>query len=111
MKLFRAAVCFVVFCPALTAADAFPIDTTMLRKLSRPSPFSADLGTTKIKFRLPDGLRFVGEDKLSDFTDRMKLALVGDEVGVVVPDDLAWYTMIYLIKEKDDPLANQPDLA
>src|SRR5437868_3806348 len=111
MNFLRIALGLVAFCPVLAAADPFPIDPTSLRKLSRPAPYGTEFGNSKIKFRLPDGLRYITEDKMQDFADRMKLALVGDEAGVVVPDDMGWYTMIYLLKEKDDPLAGQTDLA
>lgn len=88
------------------AADPFPIDSATLRKLSRSAPYRAEFpgGMT---FRLPESLRFVTEDKLAEFIDRMKLAQAGDEVGVVVPEDMSWYTMIFL--PKDDPLEGQTD--
>src|SRR5262245_4866916 len=110
MKAIRTLLLIIAISPALCAGEpAFPIDSTTLRKLTRPAPFGTEFGVTKIKFRLPDGLRYVTEDKLSDFSDRLKLATVGDEMGVVVPDDMGWYTMIYVLK--DDPLAGQTDLA
>lgn len=97
----------LAFSSATIAADPFPLDGAGLRKISRPFPFKAEF-SNRVSFRLPDSLRYVNEDKLSDFADRMKLAHAGDEVGIVAPDDMSWYTTIFL--PKDDPLTDQTDM-
>ena len=58
---------------------------------------------------MPEGLYSVSPNYYQEFADRMKLALAGDEVGVIIPEDVAWYTIAFLIK--DDPMAKQPDPA
>jgi hypothetical protein len=95
---------------SLGVANAEPIpaiDLTTVRRLSRPGPHGVEF-SNRVKFRVPDNLRYVSDDKLESFMEKLRLPLVGDEVGAVVPEDVAWFTIIFL--PKDDPLANQPDL-
>ncbi len=91
-----------------TSAQSIPtIDVTTLRKLTQPGPHSLEF-TNRVKFRVPDNLRYVTEDKLEAFMERLRLPLVGDEACVVVPADTSWYTIAFV--PKDDPLAGQTDL-
>ncbi|CAN5137648.1 hypothetical protein BH11PLA2_BH11PLA2_23150 [soil metagenome] len=111
MKPIRLSLAFLILFSLAVAATAGhdpsapppPIDATTLRKLTRPSPFRAEF--PKSSLRIPEGLRFVTLDNLPDFSERMKLALAGDELGAVVPEDVSWHCMVFNIK--DDPLKDQ----
>jgi hypothetical protein len=97
---------FLIAIP-LAAADLPPLNITTVRSLTKPAPCRAEF--PKASLRVPDGLRYVTPDKLTEFAEKMKLALAGDEVGCVIPEDVAWYCMLFTIK--DDPLSNVEDKA
>jgi len=93
---------------AASAQPAGSLDGSTLRRLTQSGPFRVELGD-KAKLRVPDNLRYVTADKLEGFAEKMRLPLVGDEVGVVIPEDTSWHAIVFLLK--DDPLAGQADLA
>jgi len=87
---------------ACSQAYCTEIDEATVRRLARPGAFSADL-RGKAAFRVPDKFRMVTEDKLVEFAEILNVTLIGDEVGVVLPNDKnGWLCLVLLPKE--DPL-------
>ena len=87
---------------ACSQAYCGDIDETTVRRLSRQGAFSADLRGIAA-FRVPDKFRMVTEDKLVEFAEILNVALVGDELGVVLPNDKSGWICLVLMP-KEDPL-------
>jgi uncharacterized membrane-anchored protein len=103
-SLATVACALAILCDA-SAQPQPPIDITTIRRLTKPAPTRGEY--PKASVRVPEGLRLVTPDHVADFAERMKLAVAGDELGVILPDDVSWYTIIYDIKT--DPLADITD--
>ena len=87
---------------ACSQAYCGEIDEATVRRLSRQGAFSADLRGIAA-FRVPDKFRMVTEDKLVEFAEILNVALIGDELGVVLPNDKSGWICLVLMP-KDDPL-------
>jgi uncharacterized membrane-anchored protein len=87
---------------AATPVAAGEISWTLIREVSRKGPFAADL-RGKVNLRVPTGFRLVTEDKLRNYHELMNDAPLGDEAGVLLPEDGGWVSIVTFPKE--DPLA------
>jgi len=77
-------------------------------KISKPGPFTADLGTVA-SFKVPKGYRYIGKENIKRFNDLTKNLTAPNELGAILPatdeDSGEWYIIFSYNDEgyvKDD---------